>query len=202
MQTTTKIEAISPTGIVDMLQHVHAARLLESCSLVSDTWADGVIAPPSGDGLLPEPNTGPKLELPWASECWGRVLASYCGWDDSAWSVEESGVLIAPVYLDRDTQQAQLVKATLATPECSQPKDCWCWVAELKAHCHILKVARGVLHICHAANDHEDAPALAMAYEFEFTTQEIESLWQLLLTLRKSYRPPRPSLVPAGSDRA
>ena len=194
MNISTRIEPISPIGFLDMLQSIHVAKLLEACDQSSDDWSGDSDITWLVDNPLPEPNAGPKLELPWASDCWGRILYHFHSWDATTWSLEESGVLVAPIYLDG--QQAHLVKATSAPPSSMiGMAHCWAWVAELKAHCHMLKICRGVLHVCHAAA--VDRGAIAMAYEFEFTPQEIDHLWELLLTLRKSYRvPPRPSNAP------
>lgn len=191
---STRIESLSPVGFLDMLESVHVAKLLETCDQSSDDWSADSDITWLVDNPLPEPNAGPKLELPWASDCWGRILYHFYGWDATTWSIEESGVLAAPVYLDG--QQAHLVKATTAPSSSTIALDhCWSWVAELKAHCHMLQVCRGTLHICHAG-DHNHDP-IAMAYELEFTPQEIDHLWQLLLTLKKTYRqPPRPQNAP------
>ncbi len=143
---------------------------------------------PEGDGS----QLSSTLEIPWASHVLGQFLSARYGWDDSAWTIEESGILAAPVYYDPRTQEAQLVKVTRESPAANLDRY-WRWLAELKAHCHMLHCCRrGVLHVCHAPR--VDQEAILLAYTYEFTPQELISLWDVLLKLRKEYRCPKESL--------
>ena len=139
---------------------------------------------PSGDGS----QLASSLEIPWASDALGRMLCRLYGWCDDAWTIEESGILATPVYYSRDGQEAQLIKCTYEGPA-EDLHRYWRWRSELVALCHLLHITRGTLHVCHTPR--QDREAILLAYTYEFPPQEITSLWDMLLTLKTSYRVPK-----------
>jgi hypothetical protein len=191
MRVTTSIESLSPDGLLNLDRPVHVRDLLASCGQPGDAWVgDECDWKPEVVGAeveLPEPNSPASLEVPWASDCWGRILANRYGWNNSEWSIEEEGVLISPVYEeDGEHYQAHLVKATRAGVP--SRRDLWLWFAELKVHCYMLRCPHGVLHIYYAGNP--DSGPVAMRYEMLFTEFELDRMWKLVTDLRTAYRAP------------
>jgi len=162
-----------PACWLPALNSVHILNLLSRLHL-----ADGIDSP----GQLSAESASPEVD--WASNCLGRALACYYGWDDTAWSIEDSGILFTPVYYDARGEKAHLVKTT-RRPVPPDLTGCWHWLAELKAHCRVLGCRRGVLHVYHAADESQE-PVL-LAYEFEFDRKELEALWDVLVDLRRKY---------------
>lgn len=164
------------------LSPVHVVDLLKLTESVDDYL-------PNSEGLQPSST----LEIPWASDALGRMLCAIYGWDDSAWTIEESGILATPVYYDRDLQEAQLVKVTHDSPA-TDPARYWRWVAELRCLCYLLKINRGSLHVCHAG--HVNTNAIVLGYTYVFDSQETAALWGVLLSLKQIYRIPKENLQP------
>lgn len=159
------------------LTPVHVTDLLKMAESVDDYL-------PDSNGLEPSST----LEIPWASDALGRMLCARYGWDDTAWTIEESGILATPVYVDLDLQEAQLVKVTRDTPA-SDLTRYWRWVSELKCICHMIGMARGTLHVCHTGGQGDDP--ILLAYTYAFTPQDLTSLWGVLLEMKKNYRIPK-----------
>jgi hypothetical protein len=205
MQVSTRLESSSIVGLLDIGRAVHVRDLLVTCELPADAWVgsecDWDLAIVGDEVELPEPNSPAALEVPWASDCWGRILANRHGWNNSEWSLEEDGVLISPIYEeDSDTSkhyEAHLVKATRSGVP--SPRDLWLWTAELKIHCYLLNTPHGVLHVYYAGNP--DTGPVAMCYELEFTGAETHRMWKLVTDLRKAYRVPRATRKPPGESR-
>jgi hypothetical protein len=204
MIVTTRIETLSPDGLLDIVDAVHVRDLLAACELPSDAWSgldyNWNLQEIEGTEVeLPEPNSPAALEVPWASDCWGRILCNREGWNNSEWSIEQDGILISPIYEeDSDTSrhyQVHLVKATRSGVP--SRRDLWLWVAELKAHCYLMKTPHGVLHVFYAGNP--DSGPVAMLYEVEFTQAELDRMWKLIMDLRTAYRVPRATRKPPGT---
>ena len=163
MQTPTEIRIeLSGSSIPLDLTPIHVSALLKLTESVGDCL-------PSGDGT----QLSSDLELPWASDALGRMLCTLYGWRDDAWTIEESGILAAPVYYDLDGLEAQLIKVTRDAPATDLTRY-WRWVAELQCHCHLLHLTRGVLHVCHTPR--ADREAIVLAYSYQFSTQQLDSM--------------------------
>jgi hypothetical protein len=206
MKVNTRIETLSPDGLLDVETSVHVRDLLATCEQPSDAWVGcewNLEAMDGGEVELPEPNSPAALEVPWASDCWGRILCHREGWNNSEWSIEEAGVLISPIYEedmlrltpeDEKDYQVHLVKATRSGVP--SRRDLWLWTAELKVHCHMMRTLHGVLHVYYAGNP--DSGPVAMRYEMAFTGIETHRMWKLVTDLRKVYRIPRATRKPPG----
>jgi hypothetical protein len=168
-----ELEQIPQSWLPDLAGAVHVASLLSRLHLGDQTILSD-----------PEPEER-EAETAWASDVVGRTLACYYHWDDNAWSIEKSGILAAPVYYDRDRQQAQLVKSTVK-PVPPDLTGCWRWVAELKTHCYLLGCRGGVLHVHHAETKAQEA--VLLAYGFTFEQKSLEATWDVLLDLRRKWR--------------
>jgi len=175
---TLELELTDQPHLLQFRRGVHVTELLRRFGGTTMDWLTSSCT----DGELAEDAEDANYELPWASECLGRILSSRYGWVDDAWSIEESGIVVAPAYFGRDRDEAHLCKATSR----SIPADLsgyWRWVAELKALCHVLGCSRGILHVCHSPAPGED---IVLAYGFQFEPQDLDGLWGLLLDWRAS----------------
>lgn len=199
MNVSTSIELLSPGGLLDLDIAVHVRDLLATCEQPSDAWvgAEWNLEVMDGEVELPEPNSPAALEVPWASDCWGRILCNREGWNNSEWSITEAGVLISPIYeevVGDSGYRVHLIKATRS--HVPSRRDLWMWTSELKVHCHLLRAPHGVLHVYYSGNP--DSRPVAMQYVMEFTQSELDRMWKLVTDLRKTYRIPRATRKPPG----
>ena len=55
------------------------------------------------------------------------------------------------------------------------------YMMQIKSYCHVLKMKVVVMHICYLMGDYKGSGPLARSYRIEFTEQEIEENWNVIL---------------------
>lgn len=64
----------------------------------------------------------------------------------------------------------------------------WYWLAQLMSYCRAEKTLKGVMHSCHAAGFYHPPFPVYEAQLIEFTKQDLEENWQMVLREAKSFR--------------
>lgn len=99
---------------------------------------------------------------------------------------ESLDVIITERNQKRYVLKVHEIKATYkSTRTVGDMSSQWMWLAQIKAYCKAVKTLHAVIHILYLCGDYSyPIKPLLECWELEFTQEEIDSNWQLLIDYR------------------
>ena len=110
---------------------------------------------------------------------WEDVVGDYTGWKPVP--LEREGILLSVDYLDPVNGRIDECKFTWKSLWKFDIRDQWRWMTQVKGYCYGWGVRKARVWCCHINGDYRPPSPRVIAYDLEFTDQELGENWEMLV---------------------